>query len=199
MIAGSSWTHWATADSNGDRWARAGQPAAAAASGPGTSAASSSAAMLSGAKNRIRWAIVVRPSWSSHPQNALLKSGHVRDEPGVLGGRHRAVPGRDEGLADVAHHDGQDRVVAGGAGQVHRDHGVIDEAWRLVHEAGPPDQVRAVHVVAGDPHDPVGGRAELLDEERLRAHRDPLEDRPGPRVGGFHPGPGRRPGQQLPG
>jgi hypothetical protein len=122
----------------------------------------------------------------------------VRDEPGVLGGGHRAVPGRDEGLADVAHHDGQDRVVAGRSGQVHRHHGVIDDARRLVHDAGPPDQVRAVHVVAGDPHDPVGGSAEPLDEERLRSHRDPLEDRPGPRVGGLDPFLPGRPGQQLP-
>ena len=30
--------------------------------------------MLSGAKNRIRCAMVVRPSWSSHPQNALLRA-----------------------------------------------------------------------------------------------------------------------------
>ena len=47
--------------------------------------------MLSGAKNRIRWAMVVRPIWSSHSQNALLKGAHVRDEPGVLGGGHHLL------------------------------------------------------------------------------------------------------------
>ena len=70
-------------------------------------------------------------------------------------------------------------------------------AWSMI----PDCQIRygAVHVIVGDPHDPVRGSAESLDEERLRTDRDPLEYRPGPRVGGFHSIPGRRPGQQLPG
>jgi hypothetical protein len=141
----------------------------------------------------MRWAIAD----SSGDRSARAgQVRHVRDEPGVLGGGHHGASRRDQGSADVTHHDGQDRVVAL-AGQVHRHHGVIDAARGPVQDPVPPGQVRTVPVVAGDAHDPVGGDAELLDEERLRAHCDPLEYRAGPRVVGLNPFPPGRPGQQF--
>ena len=90
----------------------------------------------------------------------------MRDESGVLADRDHGASRRDEESIDVTHHDGQDGVVAR-PGQVHRRHGVINTDRSLVQDAGLPRQVRAVHVITGDSRDPVGGDAELLDEERL--------------------------------
>jgi hypothetical protein len=123
--------------------------------------------------------------------------GHVGDELGVLPGWHDGVARRDEETADVAHHDGQDGVIARAAGDVHGHHRVIDAGRGPVHDPGAPRQVRAVHVIAGDPHDPVGRGAEPLDEVGLRTGRDPLEYRARPRVLGPDELPGRSPGQQF--
>src|SRR6185437_16102063 len=61
----------------------------------------------------------------------------------------------------------------------------------------PPRQVRPVNVVAGDPHEPVAGRAEPLDEVPLPVDDDALEHRAALAVAQAHLDPGGGPGQQI--
>ena len=69
--------------------------------------------MLSGAKNRIRCSIVVRPMSSCQPQKRAGEIGHVLDETAVLAGRYDGVALRDQEGADVAHDHRQHGVVTG--------------------------------------------------------------------------------------
>ena len=69
--------------------------------------------------------------------------------------------------------------------------------WTPVHDSGLPHHVRAVHAVAGNPHDPIRPTAELLDEIALPVHDDPLIDSARTGIGRLHPIPRRRPGQQV--
>jgi len=97
-------------------------------------------------------------------------------------------------VADIAHEHGQDRLVAG-AGHLHGHHRVVNAVRGLVHDPGPPYLVGTVHVIPGDPHDPVGRRAEPLEEVGLPIGRHPLVVRAGPRIAGTDVRDRCRPGQ----
>jgi hypothetical protein len=116
--------------------------------------------------------------------------------PALLAGRHDAVAFGDQERANVAHDHRQYGVVARAA-DLHGHHRMVDTSRQAGHHPGPPDQVGAVDVIAGDPHDPVRCGAQVLDEKRFPADQDPLKPRPALAVTGPDLCPPGRPRQQL--
>jgi hypothetical protein len=118
------------------------------------------------------------------------------DKSFVLDVRHDIVSIGHQMLTHVSHQHAQLGVVALSI-DLQRHQRVVDTRRNAVHDASLPDHERSVNAVAGDAHDPVGGRTQAVQKLRLSIDRQSLERRLALAVGGPNRFARGRPGQQL--